>query len=86
MKSKTSLLLAAGVALALTAGCMTQPGPYAPVDTTKYNLESTGTFVLLDKPTQFSVTGTGIQERTLDDGRIEIVVNLKNRESRRIQV
>lgn len=86
MKPKTSLLLVAGAALALTAGCMTEPGPYAPLDTTKYTLENTDRFVLLDKPTQVSVTCTGIQERVLEDGRIEIVANVKNREPRRIQV
>lgn len=86
MKSKTSLLLVATAALAFTAGCVTEPGPYAPLDTTKYTLENTDRFVLLDKPTQVSVTCTGIQERVLEDGRIEIVANVKNREARRIQV
>ena len=42
--------------------------------------------MLLDKPTQTSITCTGLQERTLPDGRLEIVANVKNREDRRIQV
>ena len=79
-----SLLVLAG--LALLAGCATEPGPYAPQDTTKYTLENTEHFVLLDKPTQNSVTCTGLQELALADGRLEVVANVKNRENRRIQV
>ena len=73
-------------ALALLAGCATEPGPFAPLDTTKFTLENTDKFVLLDKPAQYSVTCTGLQERQLGDGRLEVVANVKNRESRRIQV
>lgn len=68
------------------AGCASEPGPFTPQDTTKYTLENTEKFVLLDKPTQFSVTCTGLQERVLPDGRIEVVANVKNRENRRLQV
>lgn len=74
------------VGLALLAGCATEPGPYTPQDTTKYTVENTEKFVLLDKPTQYSVTCTGLQERTLPDGRMEVVANVKNRENRRLQV
>ena len=79
-------LLGSLAALALSAGCVSPPGPFAPLDTTKYTLENTERFVLLDKPTQTSVTCTGLQERSLADGRLEVVANVKNRESRRIQV
>ena len=73
-------------ALVLLAGCATEPGPFLPQDTTKYTVENTEKFVLLDKPTQYSITCTGLQERTLPDGRFEVVANVKNRENRRIQV
>ena len=79
MKTKslfTVLTLAAG--LAGLAGCATQPGPLPPQDTTKYTLESTEKFVLMDEATQTSVTCTGLQERTLADGRLEVVANLRN--------
>jgi uncharacterized protein YcfL len=82
----TFYALAAAVTLALLAGCQTEPGPYVPQDTTKYTLENTGQFVLLDEPTQTSITCTGIEPRTLSDGRIDIVALVKNREDRRIQV
>lgn len=86
MNTKPILLLAATAALAFFSGCVTEPGPFAPLDTTKYTLENTDRFVLLDKATQTSVTCTGLQERPLADGRLEVVANVKNRESRRIEV
>lgn len=76
----------AASALSLLAGCSTPTGPFTPQDTTKFTVENTEKFVLLDQPTQYSVTCTGLQERTLTDGRIEVVANVKNRENRRIQV
>src|SRR5437867_259049 len=86
MNTAPTFLLAAAVALAVSAGCVTQPGPFAPLDTTKYTLENTDRFVLLDQPAQYSVTCTGLQDRWLGDGRLEVVANVKNREGRRIQV
>lgn len=86
-KSVLTLILASGlVAAGVFSGCSSTPGPYAPKDTTKYTIENTDRFVLLDKPTQTSVTCTGIQENRLADGRLEVVANVKNREKRRIQV
>lgn len=86
MKTKSLSLFAATAGLVLLAGCTTEPGPFTPQDTTRYTVENTEKFVLLDKPTQTSVTCTGLQERVLGDGRLEVVANVKNRESRRIQV
>jgi uncharacterized protein YcfL len=85
MNIKAPALLAS-FALALLAGCATEPGPFTAQDTTKYTVENTEKFVLLDKPAQISVTCTGLQERLLPDGRLEVVANVKNRENRRIQV
>jgi hypothetical protein len=59
MKFVTQIIAAAG--LALLAGCATPPGPFTPQDTTRYTLENTESFVLLDKPTQVSITCTGLQ-------------------------
>lgn len=80
----SALVVLAGAAL--LAGCATEPGPFTPQDTTKYTVENTEKFVLLDKPTQVSITCTGLQERVLPDGRLEVVANVKNRENRRIEV
>ncbi|MBI5766873.1 MAG: YcfL family protein [Verrucomicrobia bacterium] len=87
MNPKPVILATALATVALFAGCATvEPGPFRPLDTTKFTLENTDKFVLLDQPAQYSVTCTGLQERTLGDGRLEVVANVKNRESRRIQV
>jgi uncharacterized protein YcfL len=87
MNPKTLFLTFALATAALTGGCVApEPGPFAPLDTTKFTLENTDKFVLLDQPAQYSVTCTGLQERTLGDGRLEVVANVKNREARRIQV
>ena len=86
MNTKPILVLTASVALAFSAGCATAPGPFQPLDTTKFTLENTDRFVLLDQPAQSAVTCTGLQERMLDDGRLEVVANVKNRENRRLEV
>jgi uncharacterized protein YcfL len=79
-------LLAALLLASLVTGCQTEPGPFLPQETTKYSIENTEKFVLMDRPTQVSVTCTGLQERLNADGRLEVVANVKNRENRRIQV
>jgi hypothetical protein len=75
-------------ALALFTGCATShdTGAYAPVNTTKNNLEDSAKFVLLDPGAQYSVTCSGIQESRLSDGRMQVLANLRNRENRRIQI
>lgn len=84
--AKGRVLALCALAVATLAGCASDPGPYAPLDTNKYTLENSDRFVLLDKAAQYSVTCTGLQEIALPDGRIEVVANVKNRENRRIQV
>ena len=74
------------LATAFFAGCQTTPGTYEPLDTTKYTIESTDKFVLLDQAAQGSVSCTGLQERILPDGRLEVVANVKNREKHRLQI
>ena len=75
-------LLSAG---ALATGCATG-GARPPVNTTKYNFETTAKFALMDSGTQRSITCTGLQERKTDEGRLEVAANLRNRENRRIEV
>ena len=79
-------LLALTVSAVLFSACRTTPGPYAPQEAEKHDLEATEKFVLMDPGAQHSVTCPRIQERTLDDGRLEVVAHIKNRENRRIQV
>jgi hypothetical protein len=75
-------LLSAG---SLLTGCATG-GAKAPVNTAKYNFENTAKFALMDSGAQRSITCTGLQERKLEDGRLEVAANLRNRENRRIEV
>jgi uncharacterized protein YcfL len=86
MKHHRNPLFLLTLAAAFIAGCQTTSGPYEPLDTTKYTIESTDKFVLLDQAAQGSVSCTGLQERILPDGRLEVVANVKNREMHRLQV
>ena len=80
MTTKHPLVLAATLAgLAFLAGCASEPGAQAPQDSTKYTLESTENFELLGTATANSIACTGLQPRVLPDGRLEVVVNVKNR-------
>jgi uncharacterized protein YcfL len=86
MKRHQSPFLFLTLAAAFFAGCETTSGRYEPLNTTKYTIESTDKFVMLDQPPLVSVSCTGLQERILPDGRLEVIANVKNRESRRIQL
>jgi uncharacterized protein YcfL len=86
MKHHRKPLCLIALAAAFFAGCQTTPGSDEPLDTTKYTIESTDKFVLLDQTPLGSITCTGLQERILPDGRLEVVANVKNREKRRIKV
>ncbi len=79
-----SLLATAGLFL---AGCQTHDtGAYVPVNTTINDRENHEMVVLLDSRVQYSVTCSGIQQRTLPDGRMEVTAHIRNRENRRLQV
>lgn len=82
---KTSSIGALLVSLVLVAGCA-GGGAYAPVNPDKHNLETGAKFVLMDSGAQRSVTAAALQEKVLEDGRLEVAAVLRNRESRRIQV
>lgn len=84
MKNLTLSLALLTLGLGLGAGC--GGGAYLPKNTTKYDLENREKLVLLDARVQRSITCSGIQERVLDDGRLEIMANIRNREGRRIEV
>jgi uncharacterized protein YcfL len=84
---KPIVLFPLALAAIVTAGCRTpSEGVYPPVNTTQYDNENKGGFVLMDSGAQRSVTASTLQERTLADGRLEIAANVRNRENRRLQV
>ncbi|HZV33912.1 MAG TPA: YcfL family protein, partial [Verrucomicrobiae bacterium] len=71
----------------LLTGCQTHDtGAYIPVNTMVNDQENHQLIVLLDSQVQYSVTCSGIQQRTTPDGRLEVTANIRNRENRRIQV
>ena len=82
---KAILALSCSALLLGGAGCQSG-GAYLPKNATKYNYEDSANFVLMDSMVQRSVTSPGIQETTLPDGRLQLAVNLRNRETRRIEV
>ncbi len=86
MKNTLALLLAASAAL-LSAGCSTyDKGPYLPEASKTPPFENLDPVVMLDPRVQYSVTYSGLQSRTLEDGRLQVTVQLRNRENRRIEV
>jgi hypothetical protein len=85
-KSLMSLLAASGAVL-LAAGCSTHDkGPYLPEGVKTPAYEGREPVVLLDPGVQYSVTCVSLQEKTLPDGRLEVIAHLRNRENRRIEV
>lgn len=86
---KTTIATIVPLAALLLAGCSSthDKGPYLPQNPKTPPYESTEPVVLLDPGVQFSVTSTGQpQARVLEDGRLEVVAQLRNRENRRIEV
>jgi hypothetical protein len=86
MKMKLIALIPVAAAL-FVAGCSTyDKGPYVPEQSKTPAYENTERFVLLDPGVKYSITCTGINERTLDDGRLEVTAQIRNRENRRLEV
>lgn len=86
MKTTLASLTLAAVT-ALVTGCSTyDKGPYLPQTSKTPAYESTERFVLLDPGAQRSITCSGLHERTLPDGRLEVIAQIRNRENRRIEV
>jgi uncharacterized protein YcfL len=87
MKKSLTLIPALATAL-LIAGCETghDKGPYLAQTPKTPAYENTEQFVLLDPEVQHCVTRGNINERTLEDGRLEVIAQVRNRENHRIEV
>jgi len=72
----------------IATGCSStyDKGPYLPQKSKTPPYEDTERLILLDPGVQYSVTLATYQQRTLEDGRLEVVVGLRNRENRRLEV
>ena len=80
-----SLIVLLVVGFGGLTGCRTE-GAFKPINTAKYDYENHEPFVLMDRSVQRSVTVAGIQETVKEDGRLEVLANVRNRVNRRIQV
>jgi hypothetical protein len=86
---KILFALIASTSLALLTGCETvvvDHGAYLPLNVPVNDKENYVAVVLLNQRAQNSVAVPGIQEARLPEGRLQVAVQLRNRESRRIQV
>lgn len=85
---KKSMVILPFAAALVVAGCSSayDKGPYLPQQSQTPAHESTEKLVLLDPGVQYSVTCSAIHEHVLGDGRLEVSVELRNRENRRLEV
>jgi uncharacterized protein YcfL len=72
------------IAAIMTTGC--HSGPYTPQTNGQPDLENHEKVVLMDGMVQRSVATPSLQVTPLADGRMQVVCNVRNRETRRIQV
>ena len=79
-------LLTSLLAMLLLSACGGGSSNFPPKDTSKSGGGPEPKFVLLDPATSKSITCSGLQERYLQDGRLEIVANVRNLENRRLEV
>ena len=77
-------LLAVGGAALLCGGCAHKPEQVQYLPAPAY--EGRDSVALLGPGVQHSVSCTGVEERLLPDGRLEVIAHLHNRENRRIEV
>ena len=86
---KTRLIAIIPAAVLIVAGCKSayDQGPYVPQASKTPAYETTEPVVLMDPGVLQSITATGQPlAQTLPDGRLEVTVQLRNRENRRLEV
>lgn len=71
--------------ITLLVGCAHE-GARPPLATRQFDLENTSEYALMGPRVQRSVTFSSTQKRILEDGRLEVITNMRNRENRRIEV
>ena len=69
---KTILSLSLLAVVAALSGC-SHGGAYEARNAQRYDLENKAPFALMDAQVQRSVTSSGIQKQTLEDGRLRVV-------------
>jgi hypothetical protein len=83
-----ALIVSASLAFVFLTGCAAthHEGSATPVYTTKFDTENTSQYALMGPRVQTSITFAGTQTRVLDDGRLQVITNVRNRENRRLEV
>lgn len=66
------------LAIGVLSGCRTMDTSAVTLSSPKFTLEQTERLEYLDPELQGAVTSTGIQRSTLADGRMQVVVNVRN--------
>jgi hypothetical protein len=84
--ARISAFAAITAGLIFSSGCTTPVAPARAATTTKFTLEDTDRFALLEQAADYGIACTGLQYHVLADGRLEVVANLKNRENRPLDV
>jgi hypothetical protein len=79
-------VLALPCAMAALTGCVATLAPQSPQYSTKFTVENTDRFSALDPATEAAISCTGLQEQTLANGRLEVAVNVKNRDTGPVSV
>jgi hypothetical protein len=84
MNKSVLSLLAVGSSVLLAAGCASHKAnvQYLPAPA----FEGVDSVALLNPGVQHSVTCTRLEEKTLPDGRLEVIAQLRNLQNRRIEV
>jgi len=86
---KILFTLVASISLASFTGCKTpvrDTGAFTPLNVNINNKEDYFAVVLLNQRVQNTITCPGIQEVRLPSGQLQVTANLRNRDSKRIQV
>src|SRR5689334_22954827 len=82
---KAFIISALAASSLFLAGCATG-GARPPINATKGNLEDKSEYALMGPRVQRSVTFSSTQKKFLEDGRLEVITNVRNQENRRIEV
>src|SRR3954465_10315670 len=83
-----ALIVSASLALVFLTRCAAthHEGSATPVYTTQFDTENTSQYALMGPRVQHRITFAGTQTPVLDDGRLQAIPNIRNRENRRLEV
>jgi hypothetical protein len=84
MNLRHALLLSSASA-AILAGCATTPPQAAPAAATRFTIGDTDKVAPVDAAAAAALDCTGLQERALGDGRLEVVAVIRNRTAQRVE-